>query len=202
MTSGRRIRKAKTIVCGGERTAPPGELEVVLDLLGVDEPRYWIVDTETDANLREATAAEADEIRRGANFSGVATILLEGEPRFVTLRPVIGPRPRETPASTAEAWADRVPHPRHCDDCIHDLSLPTCLRVWLLVHRLPATDGALLRQAGLWPRLYADHRGRRVRVTMASRFGDLGISLDLAREDGYEERGVAVDDLANVGAEP
>jgi len=100
------------------------------------------------------------------------------------------------------AWGDRDPQPRHCDDCIHDHSLPICLRVWLLAHRLPAADGALLQQAGMWPRLYADHRGRRVRVTMASRLGDLGISHDLARESGYEVRGVAVADLSNFSTDP
>lgn len=91
--------------------------------------------------------------------------------------------------------------PRHCDDYIHDPAAPLCLRAWLFVHRLPAVDEALLRGAGISPRLYADHRGRRVRVTMASRLGDVGVSLDHAREYGYDER-VSVADLSGFSPDP
>lgn len=88
---------------------------------------------------------------------------------------------------------------KHCDDYIHDLSQPKCLRFFLLVNRLPAADTMLLRENGVVPQLFADHKGSVVRVTMASRFGDVGISYSLNSEDGYSTR-VAVADLSNFSA--
>jgi len=88
------------------------------------------------------------------------------------------------------------PDPRHCDDYIHDRRSPLCLRLWLLVHRLPASDHMLLHEAQIRPALYADHAGRRVRVVMASRLGDVGITSRLDAELGYEAR-VRVAELSN-----
>lgn len=51
------------------------------------------------------------------------------------------------------------------------------------------------------PVLFADHDGRRVRVTMASRFGDVGITTNLGGLHGYGRR-VGVEDLANFSAPP
>lgn len=85
---------------------------------------------------------------------------------------------------------------RHCDDYIDDLSQPECLRKFLDHARAPA-HGSLRDQPK--PTLYASHNGQRVRVTMASRFGDVGITPDLAREYGYESR-VAVDSLTDFSA--
>lgn len=51
------------------------------------------------------------------------------------------------------------------------------------------------------PRLFADHEGRRVRVTMASRFGDVGITADFTAEMGYERR-VPVSQLSNFSEVP
>jgi hypothetical protein len=53
----------------------------------------------------------------------------------------------------------------------------------------------------VYPRLFADHNGERVRVTMASRFGDVGITVNLELETGYDER-VAVADLTNFSETP
>jgi hypothetical protein len=100
--------------------------------------------------------------------------------------------------------------PRHCDDCIHDRSMPLALRWWLFLHRLPAADQLLCREAKTWPALYATVatdrllpgmvRGTTVRVVMASRMGDVGITPKLDAESGYTAR-VAVDDLENYRAE-
>lgn len=93
--------------------------------------------------------------------------------------------------------------PRHCDDYIDDATQPKCLRDFLRYNRLPA----VCKQAGLeriekwverdliqyiWtdpePILFATYRGERVRVVMASRFGDVGITKNLKAERGYDER--------------
>ncbi len=90
--------------------------------------------------------------------------------------------------------------PRHCDDYIMDLTAPNVLRWWLFVNRLPAIDQMLCHQNGVQPKLFATFQGRRVRVTMASRLGDVGITNDLKREMGYEER-VPVEMLSDFSAE-
>jgi hypothetical protein len=83
--------------------------------------------------------------------------------------------------------------PKHCDDYIDDLSQPECLRKFLDHARAPA-HGSLLDQPK--PKLFATHNGRRVRVVMASRFGDVGITTRLHAEHGYERR-VAVEELTD-----
>ena len=46
------------------------------------------------------------------------------------------------------------------------------------------------------PKLYADYGDKRVRVVMASRLGDVGITYDLSKDVGYDER-VYVEKLTN-----
>jgi hypothetical protein len=105
---------------------------------------------------------------------------------------------------------------RHCDDYIDDPAQPECLRKFLDYARLApslkyptgdaAFDAAIEARLGhpMWrdpvPVLFARHEGRPVRVTMASRFGDVGISEDLDAERGYGRR-VAVEELADFSAE-
>jgi hypothetical protein len=93
---------------------------------------------------------------------------------------------------------------RHCDSYIHDLSQPLCLRFWLLVHRLPAADMELLNRAGVNPDLFASTvQGRTVRLVMASRLGDVGITGALTdlTDDRYEQR-VHLDLLCNFRDHP
>jgi hypothetical protein len=72
----------------------------------------------------------------------------------------------------------------HCDHIWADRSMPPCVIVYLDVMRAPATE-----QIGKpRPALYATHEGKRVRVVMASRFGDVGITEDLSAEYGYSKR--------------
>ena len=87
---------------------------------------------------------------------------------------------------------------RHCDEYIDDEDAAPALRKFLDWARSPGHGLALPRPR---PRLFADHNGKRVRVTMASRLGDVGITGDLNREVGYVAR-VDVADLSNFGDTP
>ncbi|SFM08988.1 hypothetical protein [Methylobacterium pseudosasicola] len=101
---------------------------------------------------------------------------------------------------------------KHCYDYIDDQAQPECLRRFLDYHCRPAAlkyptgredfDRGLEERLGMpmWrdpvPVLFARHEGRPVRVTMASRFGDVGITEHLDAERGYDKR-VAVEDLTD-----
>jgi hypothetical protein len=91
-----------------------------------------------------------------------------------------------------------VPAGEHCDDYIDDKTKPAALRKFLEFARAPA-HGAFLPKPH--PQLYADYEGTRVRVTMASVMGDVGITTDFSREMGYERR-VLVSSLSNFGETP
>ena len=86
----------------------------------------------------------------------------------------------------------------HCDAFIDDPGAPEALRTFLAFARAPA-HGQLLPKPH--PKLYADYKGQRVRVTMASRFGDVGITTNLGAEFGYERR-VLVRVLSNFSEVP
>lgn len=87
---------------------------------------------------------------------------------------------------------------KHCDDYIDDPAQPECLRAFLAHARAPA-HGAFADEPR--PKLFADHHGKRVRVVMASRFGDVGITPKLGDRFGYKAR-VAVSDLTNFDTRP
>ncbi|GFM29291.1 hypothetical protein [Novosphingobium sp. PY1] len=87
---------------------------------------------------------------------------------------------------------------KHCDDYIDDPDAPECLRKFLDHARSPG-HGALRDDPR--PKLFADYGGKRVRVLMASRFGDVGITADLNAEYGYDAR-VPVEVLSNFGDHP
>lgn len=87
---------------------------------------------------------------------------------------------------------------KHCDDYIDDPAASDPLRKFLAFARAPA-HGQLLPKPH--PRLFADHEGRRVRVTLASRMGDVGITSDLSADLGYECR-VPVSQLSNFSEVP
>jgi len=87
---------------------------------------------------------------------------------------------------------------RHCDEYIDDETAPRELRAFLARARQPA-HGAL--DASPYPELYADYAGIVVRVTVASRFGDVGITTQLEQDHGYEVR-VHVEELKNFRSRP
>lgn len=100
-----------------------------------------------------------------------------------------------------EPVENKTSREKHCDAYIQDFTAPRCLRFFLLVQRMPAIDAMLCRAVGVKPKLFATHEGVRVRVVMASRIGDVGITRKLDAEDGYERR-VMVSDLTNFGETP
>jgi len=90
----------------------------------------------------------------------------------------------------------------HCDDLIHEHTLPLCLRYFLLVNRLPAIDGTIITAYKGEPECYATWKGtKRVRIVMASRFGDVGITTKLHHTNGYTKR-VSLDELSDFGDKP
>lgn len=91
--------------------------------------------------------------------------------------------------------------PIHCDDAIHHHDLPQCLRYFLLVQRLPAVDGCLITAVNGSPKCFATHKGKRVRLVMASRFGDVGITRKLDAENGYDKR-VGLHELSDFSEVP
>lgn len=84
----------------------------------------------------------------------------------------------------------------HCDEVIEDYSYPDCLRYYLLVNRLPASEKCVVVNMVGEPQCFADYNSKRVRLVMASRFGDVGITYDLKAERGYINR-VAISSLSN-----
>lgn len=86
---------------------------------------------------------------------------------------------------------------KHCDEYINDETQPQALRDFLRWARSPAHG----LNAPVHTALYATHNGKRVRVVMASRFGDVGITRRLDRDYGYDKR-VAVAELTDFSATP
>jgi hypothetical protein len=84
----------------------------------------------------------------------------------------------------------------HCDDIYSNKSYPTCVIDYLHVARAPAHGLGMENVA-----LYATYKGKRVRVTMASRLGDVGIMYKLAKDRGYDVR-VFLPDLTDFSSTP
>lgn len=101
-----------------------------------------------------------------------------------------------------QAGGDPVPSPElidghmHCDDVVEDYEAADCLRFWLLINRLPAILKFLCDEVGVKPELYAKLGKVQVRVVMASRMGDVGITPNLGTDRGYDRR-VFVDQLTD-----
>lgn len=83
----------------------------------------------------------------------------------------------------------------HCDDLRRTRTLPMCVLDYLEIARAPAHGH------GNAPPLFATYNGTRVRVVMASRFGDVGITDDLAATAGYSKR-VFLPDLTDFSSSP
>lgn len=95
----------------------------------------------------------------------------------------------------------------HCDDYIDDPTQPAVLRAFLDRARSP---GHGMMSKDPYPKLFATYNGQshcgvnpgdRVRVVMASRMGDVGITKDFAAEHGYSVR-CAVADLSGFSDQP
>lgn len=85
----------------------------------------------------------------------------------------------------------------HCDELICDEKQPLCLRRFLRYKRWPAAYQCKAHRLGIKePQLFADYGNRRVKVVMASRLGDVGITGDITADCGYDLR-VPVEALKN-----
>lgn len=95
---------------------------------------------------------------------------------------------------------------RHCDDYIDDPAQPDCLREFLEFRRSPAVYQYQHpeKETELYARTNSGvinfRSGTPVRVVMASRLGDVGITRDLSRQHGYEVR-VTLDCLDGFSVE-
>src|SRR5271163_3446295 len=82
----------------------------------------------------------------------------------------------------------------HCDDIYSNKSYPTSVIDYLRVARAPAHGLGMEKVS-----LYATYKGKRVRVIMASRFGDVGITNKLDSEYNSDER-VLLPELTNFSS--
>jgi hypothetical protein len=99
--------------------------------------------------------------------------------------------------STVEERFGTPPGEKHCDDYIDDPTQPKALRRYLRYHRWPAVWQARAQGLGVKePVLFARYNGIKVRVVMASRMGDVGITTRLDAERGYQDR-VYIEDLTH-----
>lgn len=107
---------------------------------------------------------------------------------------------------------------KHCFEYIKDKTQPMVLRKYLSFRTLPAyrqyEEKTVKRYGGKKPQLYATinidvegtqhypsyKKGTRVKVVMASRLGDVGITKKLDADSGYDLR-VAVEHLTNFSGE-
>lgn len=91
-------------------------------------------------------------------------------------------------AANAAIKTAETKEPQHCEDYIHDNNYPICLRYFILFHRVPAIDKFVIEEMYGRPSLFAKYKDIYVRVTMASRFGDVGITSKLDMDQTYEKR--------------
>lgn len=89
----------------------------------------------------------------------------------------------------------------HCDDYANTHDGHPAARWFIFVNRLPATLRLLARGRFPDPVCFADYQGKRVRLVMASRFGDIGITENLDATHGYQAR-VGIDGLSNFSETP
>lgn len=91
----------------------------------------------------------------------------------------------------------------HCDDVLDGkVEVPPFVKRFIRIKRWPATWQFRAVELGVpVPTLYATHEGQRVRVTMASCHGDLGITPNLKQDTGYRTR-VFVNQLTDFSPTP
>lgn len=91
----------------------------------------------------------------------------------------------------------------HCDDYVwghREFGCKDPLWWFLFVNRQMASIKYRLIGKFGTPVLFADYKGKRIRVVMASRMGDVGITEDLKAEHGYSDR-VDIKELNNFSSE-
>lgn len=89
----------------------------------------------------------------------------------------------------------------HVDDFVSDYKQDAYAR-WVLLHfRLPATQQNRFWQFMKEHKLFCTYEGARYRCIGASRLGDVWLTSDFSRENGYEKR-VDVSKCEDWGAQP
>lgn len=94
--------------------------------------------------------------------------------------------------------------PTHVDDWIEDYTETKELayaKWFLFLKRLPVTLQVNFHEYIKDYKLFATWKGKRYRVTGASRLGDVWLAKDFDRENGYDHR-VDVDELSAWGPKP
>lgn len=108
----------------------------------------------------------------------------------------------------------------HCEDFITQPDVPECVKAFVIQKRSVDRAGPQLalfanlkedrtsrHYQGYWQNgvpvmsLTTMEAGTRVRVVMASRFGDVGVTEDLTADHGYGAR-LYLDQLENFGEQP
>lgn len=87
---------------------------------------------------------------------------------------------------------------RHCDDLSDAGVLPLPVKQWVDYQRLPAHDK--FDRTNPVKNLFAVLNDRVVKLNMASRFGDVGVTTNLEAQFGYERR-VMLTDLKHFHTE-
>jgi hypothetical protein len=87
---------------------------------------------------------------------------------------------------------------RHVDDFLDDPTSDPYAAQWLELFRRPAIDKM---RAPNKEKLFATYEGRRYRVIGCSQLGDVWLTADFARENGYDKR-VDVDTLSEWSPTP
>lgn len=76
----------------------------------------------------------------------------------------------------------------HVDEWIERFDTPAYASLVLHFFRLPAVLQMKFADAMKQTPLFCTYEGERYRCTMASRFGDIGLTKNFARDAGYEIR--------------
>ena len=76
----------------------------------------------------------------------------------------------------------------HVDDFVEDFETDKYVSWFFFLHRLPAVLQAKFREELQKYRLFCTYKGKRYRVTGASRFGDIYLAKDFSRDMGYDKR--------------
>jgi hypothetical protein len=109
-----------------------------------------------------------------------------------------GTTPKDDDAPKIELYGGKH---KHCDDYL-PYNNPECLVWWILIERLPAWARLMAHRKNVNPACFATHKGKRVRLVMASRMGDVGITTVLGNKEGPYETRVWLDELTDFSETP
>lgn len=163
---------------------------------------------ETRKKQKQKSRSKSPE--RGQGLAGVVSLFI-GEQLNEVDPLATRPTPADEPGQNLDPTLDLISQSfKHCDEYIEDPTQPECLRKFLDRARSPAHGRFGPGSEKPYPTLYATYQGKdwqgvckgdRVRVTMASRMGDVGCTKNLNADHGYQIR-TAVADLNDFSETP